>query len=110
MPKRMTEGFEFKDGNRVFTCTVEPLRPTKTASTADTWWWFRVSTETSHRYAPFRHEPGDTRGSVQSRIVAYYDELLVRRAQPATTHWARRGRPPGNATPQTPATDTTASA
>jgi hypothetical protein len=84
----MIKGFEFVDRDRTFTCSVEAPRATRT----EAWWWFRVSTEPGPRYAPFRRAPGDTREAVQSRIVAFYDDLLARRAAPAANYW-RRGRP-----------------
>jgi hypothetical protein len=85
--ENMNEGFEFVDRDRTFTCSVEAPQ----AARAEAWWWFRVSTEPGPRYAPFRRAAGDTRQGVQSRIVAYYDDLLLRRALPAPSHWRRRG-------------------
>ena len=83
----MIKGFEFVDRGRTFTCSVEAPRAPRT----EAWWWFRVSTEPGPRYAPFRRAVGDTREGVQSRIVAFYDDLLARRAAPAANYW-RRGR------------------
>ena len=92
----MIKGFEFVDRGRTFTCSVEAPQATR----AEAWWWFRVSTEPGLRYAPFRRRAGDTREGVQSRIVAYYDGLLLRRALPSPSHWPRRGRTAvGAATP-----------
>ena len=83
----MIEAFTFSDGDRIFTCATEAQRPPH----ADVvWWWFRVSTDDRNRYAPFRAASGDTKASVQARIVAYYDDLLVKRAAPPTTYWQRR--------------------
>jgi hypothetical protein len=85
----MVEAFEFVDGGRTFTCSVEEARPPRTGA----WWWFRVSTADAQRYAPFQPAAGDTRDGVQARIAAYYNDLLARRAQPAAPrHW-QRGRP-----------------
>ncbi len=84
----MIKGFEFVDRGRTFTCSVEAPRATRT----EAWWWFRVSTEPGPRYAPFRRAASDTREGVQSRIVAFYDGLLARRAAPVPNYW-RRGRP-----------------
>jgi hypothetical protein len=81
-------GFEFEDGGRKFTCTVEESKITQ----GESWWWFSVSTGDKHRYAPFRTTNGDTRESVRIRIVGYYDNLLARRAEPAPNYW-RRGAP-----------------
>jgi hypothetical protein len=78
--------FTFVDGERTFTCQVEaPCR-----APAEAWWWFRVSTESYQRHAPFRAATTDTRGDVQARVVAYYDTLLARRAEPPRPRWERR--------------------
>jgi hypothetical protein len=82
------DGFEFNDGTRTFSCTVEGAH----AAPRGAWWWFRVSTDDRHRYAPFQASPKDTRASVSSRVVAYYDDLMTRRAAPAPSYW-RRGAP-----------------
>lgn len=82
----MHPDFAFTDGDRTFTCQVEtPRRPR-----ADAWWWFNVSTDDSQRYAPFRADAADTHDDVRSRVVAYYDNLLARRAEPAPSRWRRR--------------------
>ncbi len=93
----MLEGFEFVDNDRTFTCSVEKAH----ALGNEPWWWFSVSTDDRQRYAPFRALSGDTQKSVRTRIVAYYDDLLARRAAPATPYW-RRG-PQQNGASQTPA-------
>ncbi|HVA58338.1 MAG: hypothetical protein WBQ26_10315 [Gemmatimonadaceae bacterium] len=81
----MIEGFEFIDGDRTFTCSVG-----KAAAVGnEAWWWFTVSTDDRQRYAPFRATARDTQKAIRARIVAYYDELLVRRAAPATPYWRR---------------------
>jgi len=85
--------FVFVDAGRTFTCEVEaPGR-----SRSETWWWFRVSTEDHQRYAPFRAAADDTRDDVRARVVAFYDNLLARRAEPAASRWQRR--PVGPAAP-----------
>lgn len=84
----MIDGFEFSDGTRTFSCTVEGAH----AAPRGAWWWFRVSTDDRHRYAPFQASSKDTRASVSSRVVAYYDDLMTRRAAPAPSYW-RRGAP-----------------
>ncbi len=81
----MLEGFEFVDNDRTFTCSVEKAH----ALGNEPWWWFSVSTDDRQRYAPFRALSGDTQKSVRTRIVAYYDDLLARRAAPATPYWRR---------------------
>jgi hypothetical protein len=95
------QGFEFEHEGRKFTCTVE----SPWTSSPDAWWWFRVSRDDNHRYAPFQAVPTDTRASVKSRIVKYYSEVLERRAAPPTTYW-RRGAPqkPANGAPGAVAT------
>ena len=88
MDERDSE-FAFMDGNRTFTCRVETSR----REPAEAWWWFQVSTENHQRHAPFRAEVTDTRRDVQRRVVAYYDNLLARRAEPAEPRWGRRPTP-----------------
>jgi len=97
------ESFEFNDGTRTFSCSVEGAH----SAPRGAWWWFRVSTDDRHRYAPFQASPKDTKASVSSRVVAYYDDLMTRRAAPAPSYW-RRGAPqkpagaPGAAVPSAP--------
>jgi hypothetical protein len=69
------------------------------------WWWFRVDTGESTRYAPFEALPTDTRKSVQPRIVAYYEQVLAIKARPV--HQRPMWRKPEPAAP-TPATDAVA--
>ena len=85
MDERHSE-FTFADGDRTFTCRVEASH----RAPADRLWWFRVSTESHQRHAPFRAELTDTRRDVQARVVAYYDNLLARRAEQARPRWERR--------------------
>ena len=85
MDERHTE-FAFVDRDRTFTCRVEA----SSRGPAEAWWWFEVSTESHQRHAPFRAEVTDTRRDVQARVVAYYDNLLARRAEPARPRWERR--------------------
>jgi hypothetical protein len=85
MDERHSE-FTFVDANRTFTCRVEA----SSREPAEAWWWFRVSTESHQRHAPFRAELTDTRRDVQVRVVAYYDNLLERRAEPPRARWERR--------------------
>ncbi|GJG85759.1 hypothetical protein tb265_09400 [Gemmatimonadetes bacterium T265] len=82
----MPQEFAFTDGDRTFTCRVEASRAART----DAWWWFDVSTERHQRHAPFRAAAGDTLHDVATRVVAYYDDLLARRAAPPVTRWQRR--------------------
>ena len=90
----MIEGFEFVHGDRKFSCCVEGEK----SAPRGAWWWFRVSSDDRHRYAPFPAVPSDTKASVKSRIVAYYEDLLARRAAPAPSYW-RRGAPTKPAQP-----------
>ena len=78
--------FEFVDAGRTFSCDAAPRRPTE----SEYWWWFRVSTDDRNRYAPFIATPDDTPASVQARVVAYYDDLLARRAAPSVPRWQRK--------------------
>jgi hypothetical protein len=88
--------FAFTDAGRTFTCHVEPARGQR-----DAWWWFDVSTEKHQRHAPFRAVPDDTPDAVQARMVAYYDDLLARRAAPPVSRWQRST--PAAAAPAVPA-------
>ena len=97
----MTKDFEFEEGGRTFSCTVEaPLH-----AGMPPWWWFRVDTGESTRYAPFEALPTDTRKSVQPRIVAYYEQVLAIKARPV--HQRPMWRKPEPAAP-TPAADAVA--
>lgn len=74
----MTKEFEFVDAGRKFFCSVEaPLHVGMPP-----WWWFRLETSESTRYAPFEALATDTKQSVQARVVAYYEEVLAIKARP----------------------------
>ena len=92
----MLKAFTFEDNGRTYNCRVEEPRGARTR----TWWWFDVS-EDGQRYAPFEASDEDTEGTVRERVIAYYDHLLVRRAEPPQQrqHWARRTKvaPAGDA-------------
>jgi hypothetical protein len=75
---RVTNEFEFVDAGRRFFCSIEVPRH----AGMKPWWWFRLDTSTSTRYAPFEASENDTRESVQARIIAYYAELLAIEARP----------------------------
>ncbi|MDQ3082087.1 MAG: hypothetical protein M3R07_07715 [Gemmatimonadota bacterium] len=95
----MITNFEFEDAGRRFTCTVE----TPSHAGMQPWWWFSVATEGgTTRYAPFEAKPNDTKKSVQSRIVAYYEEVLAIKARPVhpRPQWQRPAAQP----PAAPAT------
>src|SRR4051812_48923080 len=87
--------FAFVDGERTFTCHVEAPHH----APAEAWWWFRVSTEGAQRHAPFRAAADDTLGNVQARVVAYYENLLVRRAAPTQRRWGGRPALPAGPAP-----------
>jgi len=74
----VTKDFEFTHAGNTFICTVEQPRHAGMAP----WWWFRLASETSTRYAPFEALPGDTKQSVQKRIIEYYAQLLEIKARP----------------------------
>ena len=94
----MHQGFAFVDAGRTFTCHVEsPHR-----ALAGEWWWFEVSSELHQRFAPFRAVPDDTPEAVRQRVVAYYEDLLARRAEPAGRRW-QRGRAFSSSSTTTPA-------
>jgi len=81
----MIKKFEFVDSGRTFACCVEaPLQ-----SRPELWWWFSVSTDDRHRYAPFEAAASDTQAGVRKRIIAYYESLLAARARPAANPWRR---------------------
>ncbi len=86
----MLKAFTFENGGRTYQCRVEEPRGSRTQA----WWWFDVS-EDGQRYAPFEATEADTESSVRERVMAYYDHLLVRRAEPPAQrqHWARRTKP-----------------
>jgi hypothetical protein len=83
--------FEFVDDGRTFFCSVETPRLEGMAP----WWWFRLDSGGTTRYAPFEASPSDTRQSVQKRIVAYYKEMLAIAARPAYQRpaWRKPERP-----------------
>src|SRR5215208_1221683 len=72
------QAFEFEDAGRKFFCSVEVPRQAGMAA----WWWFRLESGGTTRYAPFEASPKDTKQSVQTRIVAYYEQLLAFAARP----------------------------
>lgn len=84
--------FEFVDNERTFTCRLEAPGSVR----SEAWWWFCVSAVKAdrHRYAPFRADATDTRASVQSAIVAFYDDLVARRELPVASYWRRSGPRP----------------
>jgi len=96
---KVIQEFEFVDAGCKFFCSVEV--PGQTGMPP--WWWFRLDTETSTRYAPFEASASDTKRSVQKRIIAYYAELLAIEARPVLQRpaWRKpeRSTPPGEIIP-----------
>jgi len=82
--------FEFVDEGRTFFCSVEAPRLGMAP-----WWWFRLDSGGTTRYAPFEASPNDTQQSVRKRIVAYYEQLLAIAARPAYQKpaWRKPERP-----------------
>jgi hypothetical protein len=87
----VTKDFQFEDAGNTFICSVEAPRH----AGMPPWWWFRLDTGDSTRYAPFEALPSDTQKSVQLRIIAYYAQLLVIKARPVfrKPHWTKPVRP-----------------
>jgi hypothetical protein len=88
---KVIKEFEFDHAGHRFFCSVEVpgqagMRP---------WWWFRLDTGAGTRHAPFEVSAGDTKQSVQTRIVAYYTELLAIQARPVHQRpvWQKPQRP-----------------
>ena len=86
----MIKGFQFEEGGRTYKCTIEE----RTAEPLGTWWWFTASPD-QQRYAPFQATSHDTQTSVKTRIVAYYENLLRVRSEPAAPRYGA-GRPAGS--------------
>ncbi|MCJ7629651.1 MAG: hypothetical protein MUO50_14845 [Longimicrobiales bacterium] len=87
----MLKAFTFEEGGRTYECTPEKRGDPSRGS----WWWFTVSND-SQRYARFEAAVGDTRSSVRTRIVAYYEHRVWVRAQPVVLrkHFGRPAKPP----------------
>ena len=95
----MTQSFEFVDAGRTFFCTIE----TPMHAGMPSWWWFRLDTSDTTRYAPFPALPTDTPESVKKRIIDYYAEVLAIKARPVkprpTWHKPARVAPPAGEAP-----------
>ncbi|MBA3727384.1 MAG: hypothetical protein H0W86_13370 [Armatimonadetes bacterium] len=87
----MTEDFQFVHEGRTFFCTVEAPRH----AGMPPWWWFHLDDkDRGTRYAPFAASAGDTKKSVQTRIIAFYAEMMAIAARPVhqrnhTSTWQR---------------------
>jgi hypothetical protein len=68
---------QFEDNGRAFKCERGP----SPATPGTMWWWVNISGE-SQRYAAFRAEKTDTEKKVKSKVIAYYEQLLIDRARP----------------------------
>ena len=91
----MIKGFQFQADARSYTCTVEA----RAGSKNEFWWWFEVSGD-PQRYAMFQAAEGDTRPSVQERVIAFYANRLWKLAQPAQqrpSQWRKREATPTDA-------------
>lgn len=94
--------FQFVEAGQTFYCSVETPRLEGMAP----WWWFRLDSSGSTRYAPFEASASDTEQSVRRRIIAYYAELLAIQARPAYQRPAwRKPEPAATAAPGAPATN-----
>ena len=93
----MIKGFEFTADGRSYTCTTEERTGTK----GEFWWWFAVTGD-AQRYAVFQAVSGDTRPSVQERVLAYYMNRLARLAEPTQrpSQWRKREVPAATPAPE----------
>jgi hypothetical protein len=99
---KVTKDFEFVDEGRTFFCSVEVPRQAGMLP----WWWFRLDTGATTRYAPFEASANDTERSVKTRILAYYAQLLATEARPVHQRpvWQKpnHAAPPAEIIPTTP--------
>jgi hypothetical protein len=84
--------FDFVDEGRTFHCSIEVPSQAGMAP----WWWYRLDTAQTTRYAPFEAAASDTKKSVQARIIAHHAEVLAIAARPAYQKpaWRKPERPP----------------
>lgn len=96
----MIKGFSFSADGRQFECTTEERRGTP----GEFWWWFTVSGD-AQSYAPFEAKAGDTRDSVQERVLAFYRNRIARLAEPTVRggQWGQRPQAKPAAKPEEPA-------
>jgi len=90
--------FQFVDSGRTFYCSVETPREGLAP-----WWWFRLDTSGTTRYAPFEASPSDTEEPVRRRILAFYAEMLAIAARPAYQRPAWKKPEPSKAIESAPA-------
>ena len=86
----MIKGFQFDADARSYNCTVEA----RAGSPNEFWWWFSVSGD-AQRYAMFQAAEGDTRPSVQERVIKFYADRLYKLSQPTerASQWRQREKP-----------------
>ena len=58
----MLDEFGFEDEGRTFTCYIAVSHQSR----PDPWWWFSVSNDERHKYAPFRAVRGDTKAVAEA--------------------------------------------
>jgi hypothetical protein len=85
----MEKSFAFEEAGKTFSCQMEDARDKQLKP----WWWFSVSGD-GQRYALFHAEKGDTRQSVQRRIVEHYDAMIAARNAPREPWRGRFGSAP----------------
>jgi len=91
----VTSDFQFDDDGRTFFCSVEAPRH----EGMPPWWWFYLGDrDRSTRYAPFAAAPGDTKKSVQARVIKFYAEVQAIAARPVQPRnqrpaWHKPGLP-----------------
>ena len=93
--------FEFDAEGRHYTCTIVERK----GAAASSWWWFSVSGDMQN-YAPFLTASGDTRASVQERVLQFYNNRLFQLSQPTQrgSHWAKRNVPAAQSAQPVPET------
>jgi hypothetical protein len=74
--------FEFEHGGRQYKAHTGHAARTPTLL----WWWFAVAGD-GQKYAVCPVSPADSETSIQSRIVAYYENLIERRTAPSAHRW-----------------------
>ena len=84
--------FEFEHAGRRYSCQTGARAGGRT----EVWWWFQVSGD-AQRYAAFQAASGDTRASVEERVIAFHEAMLERRSAVSTGNqpwWQRRKQEP----------------
>ena len=74
--------FEFEHGGRQYRAHTGHAARTPTLL----WWWFAVAGD-GQKYAVCPVSPADSETSIQSRIVAYYENLIERRSAASPHRW-----------------------